>query len=584
MDITKNIRLLTLAGLVLLALVLLVYPMILKTSGVIVTDIPEDSPCQEIITKGSVITDVSGVPIQNSNDFYQAVKGLEGTVTFIINGNPRSCEIPSSSVLNVTVKDLTRKVLKFGVDIQGGTEIILKPEKDVSGSTLQEMLSTLESRAKNYGLTNSQFQIKDDSIHVLFDPDDEIEIKKIIKQGIVEAKFMQSIQLTNKTGELIVNNKRYNVIPKDGSILVNDSEYKINEIFTLEGLEIKVDNVTENTTTFSMNVFDDQGITKVLTKEGSSRIMQQQGGYVFVFQVELSEKASENFAKATKGQEVMISPSGESFLKNPLVIFLDDEPIISMPIPQSDVGKEIETMPIWGFERTRNEASYKMLRLTTALESGRLPVKLDIEKVSDVPPPKKRLVDYIARGVLIGLLVAFVVAFIKYRNTKNIVLMALILVSEIILILGIASSQAFAMVVLASGVVLAIVKREVHGWSRWLALVLMFVISFGIIANKWVLDMPSVVGLCIMLCVSVVQLFGVNENFLKDLSLIKKHENILRIIWKIALVVSVLMTPVFFISGLRGLAVATVVGVMISTTITKPVYTDLVEKIIASIS
>ena len=183
MDITKNIRLLTLAGLVLLALVLLVYPMILKTSGVIVTDIPEDSPCQEIITKGSVITDVSGVPIQNSNDFYQAVKGLEGTVTFIINGNPRSCEIPSSSVLNVTVKDLTRKVLKFGVDIQGGTEIILKPEKDVSGSTLQEMLSTLESRAKNYGLTNSQFQIKDDSIHVLFDPDDEIEIKKIIKQA-----------------------------------------------------------------------------------------------------------------------------------------------------------------------------------------------------------------------------------------------------------------------------------------------------------------------------------------------------------------------------------------------------------------
>ncbi len=577
MNPTKDIRLLTLAGLVLLALVLLIYPMVLKKSGVVVSSISEDSPCQEIITEGSIITELAGVPIQNSNSFYKAVKGLEGTVTFIINGNPRSCEIPSDSEFNVVVKDIKRKALKFGVDTQGGTEIVLKPEKDVSDETIQEMLGILKFRAKNHRLTNSQFQIENNSIHVLFDPDDEIEIKKIIKQGIIETRFIQSIQTTNKTGELIVNNKRYNVIPEDESVLVNDSEYKINDIFTLEGLDIKVYNITENATIFSINVFDDQDIIKTLGGE-SNRILQQEGGYVFVFQAELSEKASENFAKATEGQEVMISPSGESYLKDPLVVFLDGEPVITMPIPQSDVGKEIKTMPIWGFERTRDEASYKMLRLTTVLESGRLPVKLNTEKISDVDSPKKGLINNIIRGTLIGLLIVFTVAFIRYRNIKKIAFMALILMTEIILILGSAFSQGFVVIVLVSGILLSIIKKEVRGWERWLSLVLMFIISFGIVVNKWTLDLPSVFGISVMLCVNLLQSFIVNENLIKDLSVIKKHENILRIIWRIALVVCILMAPVFFMSGLKGLAIATIIGVMISTTMTKPIYTDLSER------
>jgi len=583
MGLMKNIRVIVLIVLVLIALALLVLPKFLKPGGVIVTSVEADSPCKDIITIGSVITGVGGRPARNSNDFTRFTKNIEGTITFIVNNNPRSCRISEDSTLGVTVKNIEGEGLNLGVDVWGGTFYSFKPEEGVSEQTVE----VLESRANRYGLSNIRIESEDSLIRIVIGPEEEEYLGLLTEQGALEGKLIQTVEFIDEGGEFTFNDKTYEVsLKNDKSILINDSEYTVDQYFSLDEVELRVVNISGNVTTFSVDVFDEKDLTSIKDpRTGSERMIKQDSGYVYAIPVLLSEEASKNFAKATKGQEVTINPAtGESFLINPLIISIDGKSFIDLPVSGLDTEKEKKDLIVWAYRATLKEATNDMLRLKSIIETKRLPTKLVLMDSGDFSSTSGEFFTSLPLyTILIVSVVASILFFVRYRKRGVIVLpLILMILVEIVLILGTISSPWFVVLIFLVGVGLTIIKGEVRGWISLLTIFLMFISVVGIVMSKWVLDAPSIMGL------AVVTVFSIGQaTFMGDRGLVGEesytptdYKCSLRILWLSTTVATLILLPLFFVGGMfKGFFMTAIIGVLASATVTKPTYTDVIKKV-----
>ena len=585
----KNVRLIFLIVLILVSLGAIIYPKFSKGMGVIVTSVGTDTPCKDVITVGSTITDIAGRSINNRNDFIRETKNLKGPITLIINNNPRSCTIPEVSTLNVSVKNIGGKEgIKFGIDIGGGTLFLFEPKKSVS-QVRQNIVEVLKSRMKVYGLSNTRVEdVENGFIEIIMGPEEKKYLNLLTESGVLEGGLTQKVELKNGKGRFKFNDKTYEVVLKnDETVLVNDSEYVLNQRFVLDDIEFQVRNISGNTTTFFVNLFNEGDLTvQEETQTGSSkRIVRQNSGYVYVIPVSLSEKASKNFAKTTKGQEMIIDPgSGESFLQNLLVFFIDGQLIADMPISGSDAGKEIDNLIVWEFKSTIEQATGDMTRFISVLETKRLPTNLVLIKSETYSPTLDEfLITFPLYTILITTVVVSMIFFVRYRK-RGVMVLPLLLVSfcGILLVFGVLSFQWFALLIFLLGVSIVLIGGEAREWISWLSLFLMFIMVAGIVMSKWVFDFSSIIGLMAILIFSVCQGGIVGDQFLtgKKVYTQTEYKHSLHRMWILTAIVTLILTVLFFFGGsFRGFAMATIIGVLASTTITTPIYSNLIEKV-----
>jgi len=147
MKLPKDLGLIVFIFLVLISLVLITYPKIMRPTGVIVTYVGANTPCGDIMSIGSTITGIGNKLVTNSDDFSEATEELEGVVTFLINGNPRSCNIPKGMKLNVSVADKKTEGIKLGTDIWGGIYYLLEIKEPS-----QNLIDHIEQRLVKYEL------------------------------------------------------------------------------------------------------------------------------------------------------------------------------------------------------------------------------------------------------------------------------------------------------------------------------------------------------------------------------------------------------------------------------------------------
>lgn len=145
MNLPKHLGLIILILLILISLGLIVYPMIIRPTGVVITSVAPNSPCEDTMVVGSTITGVGNKLIKNSDDFAESTKDLGGVITFVINGNPRSCNIPEGTELNVTVTNVKTEGIKLGTDIWGGMFYLFE-SKEFS----QDLVNSFDSNKLNY--------------------------------------------------------------------------------------------------------------------------------------------------------------------------------------------------------------------------------------------------------------------------------------------------------------------------------------------------------------------------------------------------------------------------------------------------
>lgn len=429
-DLFKNVRIIILGVTLILALIT-IYPDFSRSgaairgvernssaaaAGILPPD-PFDKPMFR-----EVITALNGVTIKNEDDFTATIKQLHtGDVAristlsnyeitpdgrkFSLLRNQKTYLITvkeNQSHLGLTVYDAPTTNLKKGLDLQGGTRVLLQPEEEISATDLDIILENLKQRLNVYGLSDIVVRgIKDleGNLFVVVEiaGAHEQEVKDLISgQGKFEAKIGNASVF--KGGDDIRNVCR----TPDCSFAQNPQ--------------------------------------RPCGKNG-------QGGWScsFVFSITLSTEAAQRHAAIT--QEIpIITESGEQYLSQSLDLYMDDVLVDTLRIGAELKGKAETGIAISGpgqgktQEEAIKDSGKNMRRLQTILITGSLPVKLTVVKTDTLSPSlgKEFVNNVLFVGALCILAVALVI-FIRYRSFLVSSTIMFTMLAEITLILGFAA-------------------------------------------------------------------------------------------------------------------------------------------------
>jgi hypothetical protein len=272
-------------------------------------------------------------------------------------------------------------------------------------------------------------------------------------------------------------------------------------------------------------------------------------------------------------------------LKNSLIIFIDDQEFANIPISGQDAGTVKDELIIWGYKVRKDDATNDMLRLSTLIETKRLEADLTLEK-SDIYTSQSGefFIFSLLYTALIVIVATALVFFMKYRKRGMIILpLILLCLAEFLLILGVVSFGWFVFIIFFFGVISILTKGEIRNWVSWVSVFLMFVIAIGMVMGKWVIGIPSIVGLMVVFLISIGQGVFMIYQFLKkrETYTITDYRLSMDKNWLFTTVAIVVFFILFLIGGqYREFAVTTSVGLFIASAIIIPVYYSIIEKVV----
>jgi len=288
--------------------------------------------------------------------------------------------------------------IRKGLDLQGGTRVLLQPETVLIPQDLQTLIDTMGERLNVYGLSDLIIRDATDLsgnqyILVEIAGANEEEIRDLLaKQGKFEAKIAN--QTVFSGGQDIV---------------------------------------------FVCRSVDCAGIDPNV----GCQISNNQNICRFRFSITLTSNAAQKQADVTRTLPVV----GEGrYLSEPLELFLDDVKVDELNIGAELQGSATTEIQISGSgvgfsqQEAVFDALNNMKRLQTVLITGSLPVKLDIVKIDAISPLLGE--QFLRNALIVGffsLLSVGIVIFIRYRKLQVAIPMVFISVSEVVLLLGLAA-------------------------------------------------------------------------------------------------------------------------------------------------
>lgn len=260
----------------------------------------------------------------------------------------------------------------------------------------------------------------------------------------------------------------------------------------------------------------------------------------------VTPEAARNFADKAKGK------AGKE-----VKMYLDGK-LISSPVLDEGLatGNPSTDVSVTGAETSPEEAESQAKNILTVLKTGALPVKVSVVGANTV---SSELGEYFVNGAMIaGILAIIVVAliiFIRYKNPRLVIPIIITSVSEIVIILGIAS-----------------------------------------IIN-WNMDLAAIAGLIASVGTGVDDQIVITDEVLQAETTSKKKrkshtkrtiKNALFIVFASAGTLVAAMLPLAYvgfsrgatgIGMLAGFAFTTIIGVFVGILITRPVYAKFIELI-----
>jgi preprotein translocase subunit SecD len=406
--------------------------------------------------------------------------------------------------IGLTVYEAPTSNLRKGLDLQGGTRVVLRPHEAVSEEDMEIILANMQERLNVFGLSDVAVRkakdlTGDQFIVVEIPGANEEEVKELLaKQGKFEARIG-------------------------------------NETVFRGGSDI----------TYVCRSADCSGIDP---NRGCGAIT---GGVAcrFQFAITLTPDAAQRQADITAGLDI-VTDAGEQYLSQKIDLYLDDELVDSLNIGADLQGRAVTDIAISGSgagldrEAAIDDALKSMKRLQTVLITGSLPVKLDVVKADNISPALGKefvrnafLVAFVSLAVVIG------IVFVRYRRIILAVPIAVTLLAEVTLMLGLAA---------------------LIGWN---------------------LDLASIAGIIVAIGT------GVNDQIVIIDEVLKRRGNASQESWKerikgaffiifgAAFTVIAAMIPLLFAGAglLKGFAFTTIAGVSFGVFITRPAFAAFVE-------
>ena len=520
--------------------------------SVIVKTVSSDSPLYGKLIVGDRLEWVNEHTIATPDDL-APFENFIGTLRFTHNGKLDLADIKTPG-LGITLEEKTFSKVKFGLDIMGGTRVLLEPKGNVTPDVIQQTIVTLQTRINIYGLKEAKFQSVNDMltgkkyVQIEMTGGSRQEIDSLLaRQGKFDAKIMRVIPLTDGKGELLNSSLAYT----NGSVSIGGKSYGVNESFELNGIKWVVSNASSKSVALFATVLTGSNIKSVCITEQAgicaSRITKVQGGYQFMFQITVSDEGARKFADVTRGMRQMVDPaSGESYLESKIIFFIDEIPVTELNIGSDLAGRALTTPSINGFRTTREEAVHEKLSLQSVLQSGSLPVSLDVIRVDQISPTLGA--GFLKFAILAGVLAALgviTVLFVRYRKIKLALPVAFTAISEVIMILGVAATISWTIDLASLAAIIATVGT-------------------GVDAQIMIID---------------EMLMGAQNKIYTTKDRIKRA---FFIIFGSASTVIAAMLPMALIGigAMRGFAIVTMIGVFIGIFITRPAFGKIAELVL----
>jgi preprotein translocase subunit SecD len=270
----------------------------------------------------------------------------------------------------------------------------------------------------------------------------------------------------------------------------------------------------------------------------------------FRFSITIRPEAAKRQAEATKDLEI-ISTGTSEYLSEKIDFYLDDVLVDSLNIGADLKGRAATDIEISGSgvgvtqAEAVNDALKNMKRMQTILITGSLPVKLNIVQMDTVSPTLGQ--EFTRSTILLAIfasIAVILVILVKYRNISIVVPIAVTLVSEVIIILGVAA---------------------LIGWN---------------------IDLAAIAGIIVAVGTGVDdQIIITDETLKREVQALSWKERFKRaffIIMAAYLTTVAAMLPLLFAGAglLKGFAITSILGVSIGVFITRPAYAAIVEKIL----
>ncbi len=488
---------------------------------------PNSSAAEAGITVGEIIKEINGKSIESITDYTEALIYLpeppvykptnENKTNQTGNETNETTEVNKEKItiltdkqeyifltntdIGITVFEIPKTRIKTGLDLQGGARALVQPEKTLNAQEMASLLETVRYRLNVYGLT-------------------DINVKEV--SDLSGSRYMM-VELAGATPQELQE-----LLEKQGKF-----EAKIGEEVVFVGGQ--------------------NDITFVCRNDASCAYIEQcseiEDGYAcrFHFEIHLSEQAAKKHAEVTSNLEENVS-DGNRYLNESLDLYLDDSLVDSLLIDADLKGQEATRIAITGSGtgNTKAEAydaaQESMKKLQTILITGSLPFKLEIVKLDSVSPLLGR---EFTKNVFLVAIAAFIavclIIYLRYRKVILFVPVIITLVSEVVLVLAIAS-----------------------------------------IIN-WNLDLASIAGIIAALGTGVDdQIIMIDETRVsKQYSVKERIKRAFFIIFGAYATTALALLPLWSAGAglLRGFVVTTILGITVGVFITRPAFADILKKI-----
>ncbi len=355
------------------------------------------------ITEGDIILSINSEQVKNSTELQTTLNKILPKQRITIDTNKGKFVYLDTTGPKITAAKKEPTNLKKGLDLEGGTRVLLKPVSDngtVSDSEISDIISILNNRLNVYGLSDLKIRPSKDwqgNKYIL------IEIAGITKEEVMD---------------LIGNQGKF--------------EAKIGNEVVFSGGKKDIPFVCRNDGSCS-------GIRSCTASADGQQYCR------FEFSIHLSPEAAEKHAEVTGKLEVITSDDGKEILSEKLDFYLDGKKVDSLQIGADLKGQKATAISISGpgLGATRQsaveEATANMNKLQTVLITGSLPMKLEVQRLDSISPALGK--QFITSSILIGILAIAAVALvliIRYRSLKLALPLVATSVSEVIMILGFA--------------------------------------------------------------------------------------------------------------------------------------------------
>ncbi len=413
-------------------------------------------------------------------------------------------EVIGTEKLGLSVYEAPTTNIRKGLDLQGGTRVLLRPEKRIDNADMDLVISNLKERLNVFGLSD-----------VVVREASDLEGKQYILIEIAGADQEEVRDLISKQGKF----------------------------------EAKVGNTTVfrggNDITYVCRSADCSGIDP---QRGCGQMSDNQWACSFRFSISLSPAAAERQAEATRQLDVVIEENGEEYLSEKLSLYLDDALVDELNIGADLKGRAATDIMISGsgMGASQQDAVFNALenmkRLQTVLITGSLPVKLEVQKTDAISPILGK--DFVKNALFMAVAAMLAVAIVvlaRYRKVNVAAPMLVTMISEVVIILGVAS------------------------------------------LIQWNIDMAAIAGIIVAVGTGIDdQIIIADETLRGEAQKYGWKERIKRafFIIMVAYFTGVAaMVPLLFAGAglLKGFALTTILGISIGVFITRPAFAAIVE-------